>query len=239
MRKPSLLGFVSLLSFALASGCSKTPPPTATTSAPLIGSASIPAATPNAVAADSAKAVVGEIAPDFALNDLQGRTVKLSDFKGKIVVLEWFNPECPFVRAAHTKGSLKDDASKNLARGVVWLAINSGGAGKQGFGVEKNDEGRKRYGIVHPILIDATGEVGHKYGATNTPNMAVIDSKGTLVYRGAIDNSPDGEGESPEPTGSALVNYVDAAIDAVLAGKPVTVKETRAYGCSVKYANPS
>ena len=88
-------------------------------------------------------------------------------------------------------------------------------------------------------MIDANGEVGHTYGATNTPNMAVIDAKGTLVYRGAIDNSPDGEGESTEPTGSPLVNYVDAAIDAVMAGKPVGVKETRAYGCGVKYANPS
>lgn len=243
MRKQSLLAVASLLAIPFAFACSKTPPPTTTTSGASDKVISNTGVTSNgvgsAVATDGAKAVVGEAAPDFALTDLDGKTVKLSDFKGKIVVLEWFNPECPFVKAAHTKGSLKDDAQRETARGVVWLAINSGGAGKQGFGVEKNVDGKKRFALSHPILLDPNGEVGHKYGATNTPNMAVIDSKGTLVYRGAIDNSPDGEGESPEPTGSALVNYVDAAIDAVLAGKPVAVKETRAYGCGVKYANPS
>ena len=178
-------------------------------------------------------AKVGEKAPDFSLPDLDGKAVKLSEFKGKPVVLEWFNPECPFVKAAHTKGSLVELAKKQTGKGVVWLAVNSGAAGRQGAGAEKSREGLKTFGLSHPVLLDAEGTVGRLYGATNTPHMYVIDPKGQLVYRGAIDNSPDGEGKSPAD--GKLVNYVDAALEAIAAGKPVAVSETKAYGCSVKY----
>ena len=178
-------------------------------------------------------------APDFTLDDLDGHAVTLSKLRGKIVVLEWFNPECPFVRAAHTKGSLVEAASRNMARGVVWLAINSAGAGKQGHGVAKSAEGKKRYGLTHPILLDERGEVGHRYGATSTPHMVVVDANGVMVYRGAVDNSPDGEAESPMPPGSKLVRHVDLAVDDLLAGRAVGTRETKAYGCSVKYADPS
>src|SRR5687767_9176013 len=164
-------------------------------------------------------AEVGTPAPDLTLKDLYGKTVKLADFKGKVVVLEWFNPECPYVKASHTKGSLVATAKKHTAKGVVWLAVNSGGAGKQGAGVEKNREGMKSFSIDHPILLDEAGTVGKAYGATNTPHLFVIDKNGKLVYRGAIDNSPDGEGGSPQ--GGKLINYVDAAIDDLAAGRPV------------------
>jgi peroxiredoxin len=178
-------------------------------------------------------ASVGAEAPDFTLKDTEGKTVKLSDHKDKLVVLEWFNPDCPFVRNSHTKGSLVDTAKKYTAKGVVWLAVNSGAPGKQGAGAERNREARKQYNLDHPVLLDEGGDVGRTYGATNTPHMFVID-KGKLVYRGAIDNSPDGEKGSPE--GGKLVNYVDAAIEAVGAGRPVATAETKAYGCAVKYA---
>lgn len=189
--------------------------------------------TPAGASAASDHAELGKAAPDFALKDLDGNEVHLSSFKGKAVVLEWFNPGCPFVKAAHTKGSLKESAKRNTKNGVVWLAINSAAAGKQGAGVDANREGAKSFGIDHPILLDEGGTVGKTYGATNTPHMMVIDPKGTLVYRGAIDNSPDGEGESAP--GGKLVSYVDSALADLGAGKPVTTSETKAYGCSVKY----
>jgi peroxiredoxin len=184
------------------------------------------------IAAD-AKAEVGKPAPDFTLKDLDGKDVKLSSFKGKKVVLEWFNPGCPFVKAAHSKGSLKEAAKKATASGVVWVAINSGAPGKQGTGVAANKEAAKTWSMDHSILLDESGVVGKAYGATNTPHMMVIDDKGTLVYRGAIDNSPDGEGESAP--GGKLVSYVDGALSDLAAARPIGTAETKAYGCSVKY----
>jgi peroxiredoxin len=181
------------------------------------------------------KAVVGSPAPDFTLADLDGHPVTLSAFKGKTLVLEWFNPGCPFVRKAHTVGSLKDTPGRAIAQGVVWLAVNSAAAGKQGAGTDANRNAVAEYGMKYPVLLDANGAVGHAYGATNTPNMFVIDPQGTLVYRGAIDNSPDGEGQSP--TDGKLVNYVDEALGALRAHQPVRMPETKAYGCSVKYAS--
>jgi peroxiredoxin len=180
-------------------------------------------------------AEVGAPAPDFTLKDLDGKTVKLSDYRGKIVVLEWFNPECPFVRASHTKGSLVGTAKRAMARGVVWLAINSSAPGKEGHGVDKNRAAKSTFAMEHPLLLDESGAIGKAYGATNTPHMFVIDKNGKLAYRGAIDNSPDGEGGSPQ--GGKLVNYVDAALEDVMAGRPVKVPSTKAYGCGVKYGS--
>ena len=150
-------------------------------------------------------------------------------------MLEWFNPGCPFVKAAHSKGSLKEAARKNTKAGIVWIAVNSGAPGKQGAGAEANREAAKGWALEHPILLDETGSGGKMYGATNTPHMMVIDDKGTLVYRGAIDNSPDGEGESP--TGGKLVSYVDSALADLGAKRAVATPETKAYGCSVKYGH--
>ncbi len=193
-------------------------------------SSSAPASLSSATTPSTARAK----APAFELQDLDGKTVKLSDYKGKIVVLEWFNPQCPFVRNSHTKGSLVKTAKTWSDKGIVWLAINSSAEGKQGFGKEVNVEGRGKFGMDHPILLDPSGQTGKAYGATNTPHMFVVDADGNLAYRGAIDNSPDGEGDSP--TGPALINYVSQAIEELQAGKPVSVPESKAYGCSVKYS---
>jgi peroxiredoxin len=180
-------------------------------------------------------AAVGKPAPDFKLKDLTGKEVSLSSFKGKVVVLEWFNPGCPFVVKSHTKGSLIDTAKKQADGGVVWLAINSGAEGKQGHPVAENEAAVKEWTMGHPVLRDLTGEIGKAYGATNTPNMFVIDTAGTVVYAGAIDNSPDGERGAP--TGGTLVNYVEAALADLAAGRPVATPVTKPYGCGVKYAS--
>lgn len=170
------------------------------------------------------KAKVGEAAPDFKLTDTDGKEVKLADFKDKIVVLEWFNPECPVVVDAYKKETMqKMKAEFKGDKNVVFLAINSGGPGKEGHGTAKNADIKKAWKIEHPILLDETGTVGKAYGATNTPHMFVIGKDGKLAYAGAIDDKKD-------------KNYVTAAVKELLAGKPVTTAETKAYGCSVKYA---
>src|SRR5690606_14920122 len=184
-----------------------------------------PAATP---AAQPESAAIGKPAPDFTLPDLDGNTVQLSSFRGKTVVLEWFNPGCPFVQASHTKGSLKGTGDRYTKEGVVWLAINSGAAGKQGSGRENSLAGKQRFGFSYPVLLDESGTVGKLYGAERTPHMYVIDPNGVLVYRGAIDNSPDGEGESP--TSGTLVRYVEEALAAVKEKRAVATAETKAYG---------
>jgi peroxiredoxin len=218
------------ISLACRSNTDGPKPPADVTAEPKPKAAEAPPAT----APGAAPAAIGKAAPDFTLPDIDGKSVRLADFRGKVVVLEWFNPECPFVKASHTKGSLVSAAEKHVAEGVVWLAVNSGAPGKQGAGAEKSRAGRESFGLEHPVLIDESGAVGRLYGAERTPHMYVIDQKGVLVYRGAIDNSPDGVGESPSD--GKLVSYVDEAVSAIRAGKPVVVAETKAYGCSVKYA---
>jgi peroxiredoxin len=190
---------------------------------------------PSRADAGPSSPVIGKPAPDFALKDLDGKQVALSSFKGKVVVLEWFNPGCPFVRASHSVGSLVDTAKRHTKDGVVWLAINSGASGKQGNDLATNVQAVKSFSMTNPVLRDESGAIGKAYGATNTPNMFVIDKTGTVVYAGAIDNSPDGEGKSPQ--GGKLVNYVDAALEDVAAGRPVKTAVTKPYGCSVKYGS--
>jgi len=223
---------------ALLLGCNQatTPTPTPEAQAPAAKAPASPELDHGSAAAPApAPIAIGKPAPDFTLTDYDGTSVHLADLRGKTVVLEWFNPDCPFVKASHTKGSLRGTAKRRAASGVVWLAVNSAAPGKQGHDADRVEAGKKAFGLEHPILIDESGQVGRAYGATNTPHMFVIDAAGVLAYRGAIDNSPDGEGEAP--TGGKLVNYVDAALDALAAGKPVETKETKAYGCSVKYGS--
>jgi peroxiredoxin len=221
----------------LAAGCrSSTPSPDTSTVAPSAKAASTQAAQApvSAAPAKAALAVAtGAQAPDFELTDLDGKTHKLSQYRGKRVVLEWFNPDCPFVKASHSKGSLKEYARKATGQGVVWLAINSSAPGKQGHGAETNKQGKESYKMEHPILLDPDGKVGKSYGAKKTPHLFVVDEKGVLVYQGAIDNSPDGEGQSPQ--GGTLVNYVEAALADLAAGRPVQTPETTPYGCGVKF----
>lgn len=180
-------------------------------------------------------AEVGKPAPDFTLPDLDGKPHRLSDLKGKVVVIEWFNPGCPYVVNSHTRGSLVDAAARASKEGVAWLAVNSGNPGKQGHGVEVNRAAARDWSMPNPILVDEGGAVGRAYGATNTPHMFVVGKDGRLAYKGAIDNSPDGERGAPQ--GGKLVEYVTDAISDLAAGRPVRTPETKAYGCSVKYAN--
>jgi peroxiredoxin len=223
MRTTALL---SIFSVALLGACTRKTD----------NSSAAPAEQKSAAAAVvSGTADVGKPAPEFKLKDLDGKDHSLGAHKGKVVVLEWFNPECPFVRNAHTKGSLKGLAAKHTTNGVVWLAVNSGAPGKQGHDVEAKREGAKNFALGNPILRDESGALGRAYGATNTPHLYVIDKNGVLVYAGAIDNSPDGEGESP--TDGTLINYVDAALADLAAGKAVRTARTKAYGCSVKYGS--
>lgn len=209
-------------------GCSDPNKQTPASATAASDQAAAPAATPAGATAE-----VGKPAPDFKLKDTEGNEIGLAQHRGKIVVLEWFNPECPFVKRSHTKGSLKGLAPTLVDKGVVWLSINSGAPGKQGAGAEKSKAGAEALGVKNPILLDESGAVGKLYGATNTPHLFVVDPDGVLVYAGAIDNSPDAEGESPE--GGKLVNYVTEAIAAVTEKRPVSVSQTKAYGCSVKY----
>lgn len=195
-------------------------------------SADAPEAAKPEPAAPEATAVVGQPAPEFTLNDLDGKPHTLSSYRGKTVVLEWFNPGCPFVKFAHTEGPLQDMAATETAQGVVWLAINSGAPGKQGHGVEANREGTSTFGMTHPVLLDEDGTVGHTYGAVKTPHMFVVSAEGTLLYKGGIDNAPFGEVDG----GGEPRNHVAAALAEIREGKPVSTPETPAYGCTVKYA---
>lgn len=177
----------------------------------------------------------GEMAPMFTLKDTEGKEHSLKDVLAKestkAVVIEWFNPDCPFVVKHHKNNStMKDLAKKYADQGVVWMAINSGAEGLQGAGIERNKKAIEEYGIAYPVLMDMNGKVGRQYGAKRTPEMYVIAKDGTIVYHGAIDS--DG---SPRNLGE--INYVDEALKAHLAGETVATQRTQAYGCTVKYRN--
>jgi len=167
---------------------------------------------------------VGDTAPNFTLADTVGNEVSLSDFDGQVVVLEWLNPDCPYVQRHYKAGTMKSLASKYGGQGVVWLTINS----TNYMDAAANAEFKKANGLPYTILVDQSGEVGHLYGAKTTPHMYIIDGDGTLVYMGAIDDDPRGSSDNP-------TNYVAAALDVVLAGEAVATPETKPYGCSVKY----
>ena len=180
----------------------------------------------------SVEAKVGEKAPSFELKDLEGRAVRLEALAGKTVVLEWFNPECPFVKYAHGEGGpLRTLAAEYMDKDVVWLSINSGAPGKQGHGADTNQKGVADYAMKNPVLLDESGEVGRRYGAKTTPHIFVIGPDQKLAYAGGLDNAPRGDVQ-----GDALIPYAVQAIDAVLAGEAPPRNETQPYGCSVKYA---
>ena len=184
------------------------------------------------VASAQSTAELGKPAPAFELKDVNGKTVKLSDYRGKTVVLEWFNSGCPFVKYAHEEGPLKDKAKRPGAgrADVVWLAINSSAPGKQGHGLELNKNIGAEWKMSYPLLIDESGAVGRMYDAKTTPHMYVIDAGGKLVYRGALDNAPLGRSKDAQ-----TVSYVQAALDDLAAKRSVRTAETQPYGCGVKY----
>lgn len=171
----------------------------------------------------------GEKAPNFSLPDLDGKVLELESLRGQTVVLEWFNPGCPFVVYAHEEGPLKDMARRHTADGVVWLAINSGAPGKQGHGVTANKDAARTWTMSHPVLLDEKGEVGQMYGAKTTPQMVVIDPLGVIQYAGALDNAPLGRAQG------RTINYVESALEDLAASREVKTSHTKPYGCSVKY----
>jgi peroxiredoxin len=186
------------------------------------------------LAASAAWAVnAGMTAPDFSVADASGKTVKLADYKGKFVVLEWTNPECPFVRAqygAETMQALQKEAG---GKDVVWLSVNSTNQASSEFktGPQMNQWMKEKGAAQKAILIDATSATGRAYDAKTTPHMFVIDPAGKIVYAGAIDDKRSAR-ESDRKTAN---NYVRAALSEALTGKPVSVANTTPYGCSVKY----
>jgi peroxiredoxin len=177
---------------------------------------------------------VGAPAPAFSLPDSHGKTRSLGDFKGKYVVLEWFNPGCPFVQKHYKSDNMQKLQKEFTGKEVVWLTIDSSAPGKQGS--LNPEEANKQIADwkMKPtaLLLDPDGQVGHEYAATNTPHMFVIDPEGNLIYEGAIDSKA-----STDPADiQSSTNYVKVALDDALAGKPVATAKTKAYGCSIKYA---
>jgi peroxiredoxin len=167
-------------------------------------------------------------APSFELDSFDGRNVSLSQYQGRVVVLEWFSPDCPFSKYHHeTKSTMADLAKKYQSKEVVWLAINSA----SNTTPQANRAFAKKHKLPFPILDDRSGRVGRAYGARTTPHMFVIDKKGAIVYNGAIDSAPMGK----VIEGAATINYVDQALAALTSGQKVTTPATAPYGCSVKY----
>jgi peroxiredoxin len=177
---------------------------------------------------------IGKPAPDFTGTDINGKTVRLSDYKGKIVVIESENPDCPFCHNQYQSGAMQE-LQKNLAgKGVVWLIVDS--VGKKNFSYRTPEQARTEIAdkkiICTAWLDDHSGAIGHLYDMKTTPQMFVVAADGTLAYDGAIDNRP-----APFGDPRTAKNYVSAAVDDLLAGKPVEISQTKPYGCGVHYAD--
>ena len=193
---------------------------------------SIRGLTPPARAAAVAK--VGEAAPAFAIDATTGKSVSLADQRGKLVVLEWTNHDCPYVRKHYETGNMQTLQKETTAQGVVWLTVISSSPGTQGYVTAKQADELTTSRKASPtsVLLDPTGVAGKAYGATNTPHMYLIDKNGLLVYAGAIDDRPTTRRADVQ----GAQNYVRAALQNVAAGQPVKTPITRAYGCTVKYS---
>jgi peroxiredoxin len=182
-------------------------------------------------------AVAGGPAPDFAITDTSGKSVKLSDYKGKFVVLEWTNPDCPFVQAQYGADAMQALQKEAGAKEVVWLTVNSTinstnqGNSEYKSAAQMNAWIKDRGAAPKAVLLDGTSATGRAYAAKTTPHMFVIDPSGQIVYSGAIDDKRSAR-ESDRKTAN---NYVRAALSEAVAGKPVSVASTTPYGCSIKY----
>jgi peroxiredoxin len=176
---------------------------------------------------------VGSAAPDFSAPDANGKTQSLSEFKGKYVVLEWFNPECPFVKKHYGSDNMQKLQAEYTGKGVVWLTIDSNAPGTEGNITA--DQAKKIMDSWKTkqtaLLLDPESKIAKLYGAKNTPNMVIIGPDGKIVYEGAIDSKA-----TPNPADiPTSTNYVKAALDQAMSGKPISNAQTRPYGCSVKY----
>ena len=187
-----------------------------------------------ALAATTFAVEVGKPAPDFTGTDINGKTVKLSDYKGKIVVIESYNSDCPFCNNQYKTGAMQDLQKDLEAKGVVWLLVNS--VNPKNFSHRTPEQAKAEMAgkkiVANAWIDDNAGTIGHLYGMETTPHMFVIAKDSTLVYDGAIDNMPD-----PFHNPKTARNYVREAVGDLLAGKPIEVSQTKPYGCSVKYAD--
>jgi hypothetical protein len=177
----------------------------------------------------------GDIAPDFKGTDSNGKTETVSQYRGKYVVLEWANKGCPYDRKHYESGNMEALQRKWTAKGVVWLRIVSSAPGEQGYVTPSEENNYLTHMKAAPTaaILDPSGKIGRLYDAKTTPGMYIIDPQGKLIYEGAIDDKP-----TPEISDLKTArNYVSAALEESMAGKPVTTQVTRSYGCSVKYAN--
>lgn len=201
----------------------------------LLGSAAIAMAP--AVAFATSSPDIGKPAPQFSAVDSNGKTWSLADLKGKVVVLETTNHDCPYVRKHYTSNNMQDQQREAAAKGVVWLTVASSATGEQGYvtAQQANDLTRDRNAAPAAVLLDPQSKVARAYGATVTPHMYIIDANGILVYKGGIDSIPSSStSDIPKAT-----QYVRVALDQVLAGKPVAEASPRAYGCTLKYPRTS
>ena len=192
-----------------------------------------PAAAPAGTQAKSVAPRPGAQAPDFTLPDANGKTHSLAGYRGKWVVLEWVNYDCPFVKKHYGSGNMQKLQADARAKGAVWLSVNSSAPGKQGHFEGAELTGRIAAAKAGPdaYLLDPEGKVGKAYQAKTTPTLFVIDPDGKVVYAGAIDDKPSTDQEDVPKAR----NYVRAALDAAMAGKPVETASSQAYGCGVKY----
>jgi peroxiredoxin len=179
------------------------------------------------------EAKVGSDAPAFALKDTAGKTHNLADYKGKFVVLEWFNEGCPFVKKHYGSGNMQKLQKEYTGKDVVWLSISSSAEGKEGYMTPESASKTIAHWKMEntKVLLDSDGKVGKLYGAKTTPHMFVIDKAGKLIYQGAIDSKA-----TPNVADlDTAENYVKVALDSAMASKPVANASTKPYGCSVKY----
>jgi len=177
----------------------------------------------------------GSTAPDFNGVDSNGVQHGLSEYRGKFVVLEWANRGCPYEQKHYLSGNMESLQKQWTEKGVIWLSVISSAPGEQGYvtPAEENDYLKTMKAAPTAALLDPTGVIGHLYDARTTPHMFVIDPTGKIVYQGAIDNQP-----SPDPASLKIADsYLNDALNAAMAGKPVAVTVTKPYGCAVKYAN--
>lgn len=185
------------------------------------------------IATAQAAPQVGKPAPDFTAGDQNGKEVKLSDYKGRIVVLEWHNPECPFVKKHYGSGNMQKLQAYAHAQKAAWIIVNSGAPGKQGAMTSAEAKafvGEHKLSMDHYIA-DPEGKIGKLYDAKTTPHMFVVDKEGNVAYMGAIDDRPSADPKDID----VAVNYVRAAIEGLNGGTPLAVTSTQSYGCSVKY----
>jgi len=175
----------------------------------------------------------GDGAPDFTATDSNGKTEKLSDYKGKFVVLEWTNSGCPFTAKHYASGNMQKLQKEWTSKGVVWLTVLSSAPGKQGYktAAEENEYVKEKGASPTAVLMDPAGQLGHLYGAKTTPHIFIINPSGDLIYNGAIDDKPTTDAEDI----AGARNYVSAALTEALSGQPVKTASTQPYGCSVKY----